>query len=118
MVLKQFLLMRGLNEVFSGGLGSYGLTLMITSFLQLHPRIQSGEIRQEQNLGVLLIQFFELYGKRFNYDGVGIRTADHEYFSLMTERRQSGLVDMRKEGGPRLTVIDPDDESMLLFDLT
>ena len=25
------------------------------------------------NLGVLLIEFFELYGKKFNYDNVGIR---------------------------------------------
>ena len=25
------------------------------------------------NLGVLLIEFFELYGKKFNYDSVGIR---------------------------------------------
>ena len=25
------------------------------------------------NLGVLLIEFFELYGKKFNYNNVGIR---------------------------------------------
>lgn len=58
--------------MFSGGLGSYALTSLIVSFLQLHPKIQSGEIKQEENLGILLIEFFELYGKRFQYDTVGI----------------------------------------------
>lgn len=72
LIIKQFLLMRGLNEVYSGGLGSFGLTSMITSFLQMHPMIQSEQIQQEKNVGVLLIEFFELYGKRFNYEEVGI----------------------------------------------
>ena len=29
-----------------------------------------------KNLGVLLIEFFELYGKHFNYTNVGIRVKD------------------------------------------
>jgi DNA polymerase sigma len=33
---------------------------MITSFLKLHPKIQRGEIDPAKNLGVLLIEFFEL----------------------------------------------------------
>jgi non-canonical poly(A) RNA polymerase PAPD5/7 len=35
MVLKQFLLQRDLNEVWTGGIGSYSLILMIVSFLQV-----------------------------------------------------------------------------------
>ncbi|KAJ1977583.1 hypothetical protein H4R34_003524, partial [Dimargaris verticillata] len=60
-VIKQFLLQRGQNEVFTGGLGSYGLINLIVSFLQLHPKVQSGQIDPDENLGVLLLEFFELY---------------------------------------------------------
>lgn len=72
LVMKQFLVVRGLNEVYMGGLGSYALTLLIASFLRLHPMLQSKWIRQDLNLGVLLIEFMELYGKLLNYDQVGV----------------------------------------------
>ncbi|XP_067650739.1 terminal nucleotidyltransferase 4B-like [Haliotis asinina] len=71
LVLKQFLLQRDLNEVFTGGISSYSLTLLTVSFLQLHPRIDAQ--LPEANLGVLLIEFFELYGRNFNYLKTGIR---------------------------------------------
>uniref|UniRef100_A0A670KAD4 Terminal nucleotidyltransferase 4A n=1 Tax=Podarcis muralis TaxID=64176 RepID=A0A670KAD4_PODMU len=71
LVLKQFLLQRDLNEVFTGGISSYSLILMAVSFLQLHPRIDAR--RLEENLGMLLIEFFELYGRNFNYLKTGIR---------------------------------------------
>ncbi|KAK3507930.1 hypothetical protein QTP70_003819 [Hemibagrus guttatus] len=70
-VLKQFLLQRDLNEVFTGGISSYSLILMVISFLQLHPRIDAST--PNMNLGVLLIEFFELYGRHFNYLKTGIR---------------------------------------------
>lgn len=71
LVLKQFLLQRDLNEVFHGGISSYSLILMTVSFLQLHPR---GDVNSpDTNLGVLLIEFFELYGRKFNYIMTAIR---------------------------------------------
>lgn len=70
-VLKQFLLQRDLNEVFTGGISSYSLILMVISFLQLHPRIDASN--PNVNLGILLIEFFELYGRHFNYFKTGIR---------------------------------------------
>ncbi|KAK7138914.1 hypothetical protein R3I93_016127 [Phoxinus phoxinus] len=70
-VLKQFLLQRDLNEVFTGGISSYSLILMVISFLQLHPRIDARN--PNMNLGILLIEFFELYGRHFNYLKTGIR---------------------------------------------
>ncbi|XP_068616238.1 terminal nucleotidyltransferase 4A-like [Brachionichthys hirsutus] len=70
-VLKQFLLQRDLNEVFTGGISSYSLILMAISFLQLHPRIDTR--RSNINLGFLLIEFFELYGRHFNYMKTAIR---------------------------------------------
>merc|ERR1719208_740793 len=60
-VLKQFLLQRDLNEVFTGGLSSYCLILMVVSFFQMHQRPDA--CHGEANLGVLLMEFFELYGR-------------------------------------------------------
>ncbi|XP_045580979.1 terminal nucleotidyltransferase 4B isoform X3 [Procambarus clarkii] len=74
MVLKQFLLQRDLNEVFTGGISSYSLILMTVSFLQLHQRLDASQ--PNANLGVLLIEFFELYGRHFNYLKTGIRIKD------------------------------------------
>ncbi|KAM8966444.1 terminal nucleotidyltransferase 4A isoform 2-T2 [Pelodytes ibericus] len=71
LVLKQFLLQRDLNEVFTGGISSYSLILMAISFLQLHPRIDARSANE--NLGMLLVEFFELYGRNFNYMKTGIR---------------------------------------------
>lgn len=82
--IKHFLNMRGMNEVYLGGLGSYSIICMVISFLQRHPKIASGQITQEDNLGVLVVEFFELYGKRFNYDNVGINiNNDGKYFSKL-----------------------------------
>ena len=71
LVLKQFLTQRNLNEVFYGGISSYSLVLLLVSFLQLHPR-HSATDPNTANLGVLLMEFFELYGRHFNYMKTGI----------------------------------------------
>lgn len=63
LVLKQFLVCRDLNEVYTGGVSSYALILMIVSFLQKHQR----DHKLEPNLGVLLLEFFDFYGRLFNY---------------------------------------------------
>jgi non-canonical poly(A) RNA polymerase PAPD5/7 len=76
MITKLFLLQRGMNEVFSGGLGSYSIVCLAVSFLQMHPKIRRGEIDADKNLGVLLMEFFELYGCYFNYEEVGISVRD------------------------------------------
>ncbi|KAJ2161966.1 hypothetical protein GGF46_001062 [Coemansia sp. RSA 552] len=75
LVIKQFLFQRSMNEVYTGGMGSYATTLLVVSMLQMHPRLQSGGLDPAKNLGVLLIEFFELYGKRFNYDNVCVSVA-------------------------------------------
>lgn len=70
--IKQYLTIRGLNEVFTGGLGSFSLMCMILSFLELHPVLQLGLIKEADNIAVLYLDFLELYGRFFNYDRVGI----------------------------------------------
>lgn len=57
--------------MFTGGISSYSLLLMIASFLKIHPKIQSGEIEAENNMGVLLIEFFELVKYLFNINSTG-----------------------------------------------
>ncbi|XP_003747415.1 non-canonical poly(A) RNA polymerase protein Trf4-1 [Galendromus occidentalis] len=74
-VLKQYLSLHGLNEVFHGGISSYSLTLMILSFLQLHPEQEM--VRSDKpETGKLLVEFLEFYGDRFEYDKMGIRIRD------------------------------------------
>lgn len=82
-VLKQFLYQRQLNEVFTGGISSYSLILMTISFLQLHQREDAHS--DKSNLGVLLIEFFELYGRFFNYLKVGIRIKNGGSYVPKTE---------------------------------
>ena len=108
LLVKAFLSQRGMNEVFTGGLGSYSIICMVVSFLQvrapclsllltgwqttetnnlllsssgdtplslsrgqLHPRIQTAQINPNRNIGLLFVEFLELYGKHFNYDQPG-----------------------------------------------
>jgi len=73
-ILKQFLMQRDLNEVFSGGLSSYALLLMVVSFLQLHPSAGGCKGRSSDvNAGHLLLEFLKLYGNTLNFHQVGIR---------------------------------------------
>ncbi|XP_072757266.1 terminal nucleotidyltransferase 4B [Anoplolepis gracilipes] len=90
MVLKQFLLQRDLNEVFTGGISSYSLILMTISFLQLHPR--QNAYCSNANLGVLLIEFLELYGRKFNYVKTGIRVKDGGTY-ISKEEVQRDMID-------------------------
>jgi non-canonical poly(A) RNA polymerase PAPD5/7 len=71
-VIKQFLAMRGLNEVYLGGLGSFSVTCLIVSMFQMHPGAASGRMDPRRHLGVMLLEFLELYGKSFNTETLGI----------------------------------------------
>lgn len=80
LLLKQFLSQRALNEPYSGGVGSYSLVCMITSFLQTHPLLQANLIDPKDNIAVLLLDFLELHGRNFNYEDVGISILRKCYF--------------------------------------
>jgi non-canonical poly(A) RNA polymerase PAPD5/7 len=83
-ILKVLLQQRDLNEVYSGGLGSYALLVMVASFLQTHPS-RHGDGRRpgtlEPNLGVLLLDFLRLYGRSLGHINVGVscRRGGHFY---------------------------------------
>lgn len=67
-LIKQFLLMRGLNEPVSGGIGGFSVICLVVSMLQLMPQVQSRTLELGHNLGEALLEFFELYGKQFEYE--------------------------------------------------
>ncbi|XP_010520911.1 PREDICTED: non-canonical poly(A) RNA polymerase PAPD5 [Tarenaya hassleriana] len=69
LILKVFLQQRELNEVYSGGIGSYALLAMLITFLKF---LNDGRTSPEHNLGVLLVKFFDLYGRKLNTIDVGI----------------------------------------------
>jgi non-canonical poly(A) RNA polymerase PAPD5/7 len=104
MIAKVFLSQRSMNEVFTGGLSSYSIVCLAVSFLQMHPKIRRGEIDAEKNLGVLVIEFFELYGCYFNFEEVGISIREGgTYFS----KKQRGWHDYYKNN--LLSIEDPAD---------
>ncbi|KZS90028.1 Nucleotidyltransferase [Sistotremastrum niveocremeum HHB9708] len=105
-VAKAFLSQRSINEVFTGGLGSYSTVLLVISFLQMHPKHRRAEIDPSHNLGVLIPEFFECYGKCFNYTEVGISVREGGTYYNKYER---GWADPRQ--GFLLSVEDPVDPS-------
>ncbi|KXG47628.1 PAP/25A-associated [Penicillium griseofulvum] len=75
-VIKQFLLIRGLNEVPTGGLGGFSITCLVTSILQHMPQ---GHL--QPNLATVLLDFLNFYGKQFCYDRLAIRMDPPGYFN-------------------------------------
>nr|XP_031863646.1 uncharacterized protein CI109_000898 [Kwoniella shandongensis]KAA5530718.1 hypothetical protein CI109_000898 [Kwoniella shandongensis] len=86
LVVKSFLSQRSMNEVYSGGLGSYSVICMVISFLQVHPKLRRSEMDPEENLGTLLVEFFELYGRHFNYQEVGLSIRRGGFYYLKSSR--------------------------------
>ncbi|QPG73480.1 hypothetical protein FOA43_000791 [Brettanomyces nanus] len=92
MIVKQFLAVRRLNEVHTGGLGGFAIICLAYSFLSLHPRIITKSIDPLQNLGVLLIEFFELYGFNFGYDEIAIAFKHKTQASYISKRSNPNLL--------------------------
>ncbi|KAK6198764.1 topoisomerase I-related protein [Scheffersomyces amazonensis] len=70
LIVKQFLRSRKLNNVHVGGLGGYATIILCYHFLNLHPKVSTKSISIMDNLGALLIEFFELYGRNFSFDNL------------------------------------------------
>lgn len=62
---------------------------MCISFLQLHPR---HKVYENANLGVLLMEFLELYGRKFNYMKTGISIKNEGRY-IPKEELQREMVD-------------------------
>lgn len=88
MVLKYFLTLYNLKDSLSGGISSFSLTLMCISFLQLQPIHKVGD---SANLGILLMEFLELYGREFDYNTTCIRIGNGGQ-CLMKEKTLHAMV--------------------------
>lgn len=98
-IIKQFLTMRGLNEVFLGGIGGFTIICLVTSMLQHMPETQlSGD---DFSYGELLQNFFDLYGNRFNVRDTGIMMKPAKLFRKGVDHVQC------KINPATLTIVDP-----------
>lgn len=130
--LKVFLQQRCLNEVYSGGIGSYALLVLVANFLQTHPcrcnafvggrgrttdsskdgkkdrtvgKWRSDAEPLESNLGCLLVDFFRFYGRTLQPASVGVSCRRGGFFF---DKRARGYY---QEDRPYLLAIeDPNDE--------
>lgn len=73
-ILKYYLKQCRLNDPWTGGIGSYTLLILITSFLQLHTpsKGKSDKVTEDENLAIILINLLKFYGKEFDYKNLVI----------------------------------------------
>ena len=65
LVLKNILKRANLNDPYKGGISSYGLILMIVTYLQTQKKIGKDISNNENNLGRLFFDFVNHYGLKF-----------------------------------------------------
>ncbi|RLN93769.1 hypothetical protein BBJ28_00008449 [Nothophytophthora sp. Chile5] len=111
LVLKYFMAQRGLNETYSGGIGSFLLQLMVISYLQQYRRGLGPEHDDPKynNLGQLLVGFLTLYGRDFNYDELGISVRNGGSYFYKDDRRwyddsRPFLISMENPNEPSLDI--------------
>lgn len=64
--VKRFLKRRNLNRLYSGGLSSYGVVLMVINYLQIKQSALAPDLFSE------LLDFFQYYGLEFDYSSLAI----------------------------------------------
>lgn len=100
-VIKHFLLMRGLNEPVNGGIGGFSVICLVVHLLNSLPQVQSRSMAPEHHLGEVLMEFFDYYGNKFNYQMVAIRMNPH---GLVNKNDVSNVVYRNRD---RLSILDP-----------
>lgn len=103
LVIKCFLHQRDLNEVFTGGLGSYTVFLLVVSHLQM---LKYNFPDSKTNLGAVLQSFFQFYGRMFNLCIAGIQVKDNGCYFDKFDRYNTPPQDTL-----RFSVEDPNDAS-------
>lgn len=111
LITKQFLATRNLNNVHLGGLGGYSTICLVYVFLKLHPRLITKSMDPMANIGVLLIEFFELFGKNFGYDNVAVSPVCREANDLPAYLNKNDYPDLQGRNQFQLAIQDPSDPS-------
>ncbi|KAF2274105.1 uncharacterized protein EI97DRAFT_451909 [Westerdykella ornata] len=101
-LVKQFLFMRGLNDVHTGGLGGFSITCLVYAFLR------TARSREESegivNLGKLFMGFLDFWGNQFQL--ATQRLVMHTDPPTIVPKDTIG-VDGREERPDRLSIQDP-----------
>ncbi|KAK1414309.1 hypothetical protein QVD17_30053 [Tagetes erecta] len=100
LILKVFLQQRELNEVYSGGIGSYALLAMLIAMLR---NSMGTHASPEHNLGVLLVTFFDIYGRKLNTNDVGVSCNEGTFFS----KKSKGFLNATRRS--LISIQDPQD---------
>ncbi|CAG9954786.1 unnamed protein product [Clonostachys rosea f. rosea IK726] len=106
-VIKHFLLMRGLNEPVNGGIGGFSVICLVVSMLQLMPQVQSRNLVPEHHLGEMLLEFFQLYGRNFQYERNAISLTGRRIGYI----RKSDVSSLTYRNNGRFSIIDPNNAS-------
>ncbi|CAG8672847.1 1730_t:CDS:2, partial [Acaulospora morrowiae] len=107
-VVKHFLRHHALDDPSMGGMGGFTVFCMMLSFFQLHHQIQEGTVvPEDENLGVILIEFFELYGFNFEYEKLAIRIKSPDGYGYYPKENEPWA---NKNPKTNLCIQDPTDE--------
>jgi non-canonical poly(A) RNA polymerase PAPD5/7 len=104
-LIKQLLCMRGLNEVFNGGLGGFSIICLVVSMLQHMPQVQAGAMDQQRHYGELLMEFLDLYGNKFDITATAISMDPPGYIDKTRHPNRFA------KDNSRLAIIDPNNSS-------
>ena len=99
-LVKQVLVMRGLNEVFCGGVGGFTTICLVMHILQTMPEIQSGSMDPSQHYGEIFMKLLDFYGNKIDIRSTGILMYPPYHY----DKDKHPKVNQNKE---RLTIIDP-----------
>eukprot|EP00917_Polyrhabdina_sp_WS-2016_P023234 GHVP01050269.1.p1 GENE.GHVP01050269.1~~GHVP01050269.1.p1 ORF type:complete len:519 (-),score=63.15 GHVP01050269.1:177-1733(-) len=69
-LIKVYLNVRHLDNKETGGICYYTVAIMVKNFISLHPEIQMNRIHLKSTIGILFIEFLELYGVYLNTNNV------------------------------------------------
>lgn len=106
MIVKYFLSQRGLNETYTGGFGSFMVTLLVFAYVQHLDRTFGPTESQRSNLGTLLLGFFHFYGNQFNAVASAITLANGGRFVSKKLGKKSRFDERR----PQLMSVENPDE--------
>ncbi|GMR52915.1 hypothetical protein PMAYCL1PPCAC_23110, partial [Pristionchus mayeri] len=81
LLLKQYIFQNKMHEAYSGGLSSYGISLMLVNFFTIHfSKLRHVQPESDDvNLGYLLMRFLEVYGHELNYSEVAVDPSENKY---------------------------------------
>jgi DNA polymerase sigma len=103
-LVKQLLVMRGINEVYCGGIGGFTTICLVTHILQTMPEVQAGASDPQQHYGEIFMKFLDFYGNKIDIRAAGIiMQAPYLY-----DKDKYPKAVQNKD---RLTIIDPNNEN-------